>query len=179
MTRGAERRRMLAKATMAPTAARTDEQPKRRQFDMNVGVSCADDDAVVVVEQEVAVQSVGPRLDHEEKAEQRGGMGDRRGRSAPGRRIEADVAVEEVDRAGHQTGEREQPEEPVLERDIDRQREEVEADVLAELRIVAAVWRLVKEPKDEVPAAGLARGDQQSEDDATARIMRRHAKGEG
>jgi hypothetical protein len=48
---------------------------------------------------------------------------------------------------------------------LDRQREEIEADVLVEQRIVPAVRRLVDEPEDEIPLAHLANGDEQSEDE--------------
>jgi hypothetical protein len=132
---------------------------------MNVGVACAHDDAVVAVEQEVAVQSVSPGLDREEGAEQRGAVGDGCGRDAPGLRIQLDVAVREIYCPSHERGQRKQPKEPVLDRDIDRQREEVEADVLVEQRIVSAVRRLVEEAEDKVPVSGLAPGDQKPEDD--------------
>src|SRR5271167_4882038 len=91
-------------------------------------------------------------------------MGDCRGREAP-RRIQSDVVVQEVNRTGHQGGKQQDPQKPVLDRDIDRQREEVEPDVLVEQRIVPAVWRLIEEPEDEVPPFGLAHGDEQSEDE--------------
>ena len=42
-----------------------------------------------------------------------------------------------------------------------------------EQRIVPAVRRLVDEPQDEVPPAGLAPSDQQSEDDAAATVSKR------
>ena len=141
------------------------QQRERRQLDMNIGVAGADDDPVIVVEQEVAVQGVSPGLDHEKDPEQCGAVRNRGGRNAPGRRIETDIAVREVDQAGHDAGQQKQPQQPVLDRDIDRQREEIEADVLVEQRIIPAVRRLVDEPEDEVPPAGLAQSDQQSEDD--------------
>ena len=80
-----------------------DEQPERRQLDMDVGVAGADHDAVVVIEQEVAVQRISPRLHQEEEADERRAVGDRRGGEAPARRIEADVAVHEIDRAGRES----------------------------------------------------------------------------
>ena len=49
---------------------------------MEVGVAGADDDAVVAVEQQVAVEPVGPRLHHEVEAEQHRGMGEGGGRQA-------------------------------------------------------------------------------------------------
>ena len=36
---------------------------------MDVGVACADDHTVVAVEQEIAVETIGPGLHHEEEAE--------------------------------------------------------------------------------------------------------------
>ena len=73
--------------------------------------------------------------------------------------------MKKVNRTGHQGGEQQDPQQPVLDRDVDRQRKEVEANVLVEQRVVPAVCRLVDEPEDEVPPAGLAHGDQQSEDE--------------
>ena len=131
---------------------------------MNVGIAGADDDPVVVVEQEVTVQRIRPGLHHEKEAEQRGAMGDGGGRNAPRGRILTDVAVREVNCAGHQAGQHKQPQQPVLDRDVDRQREEVEADVLVEQRIAPTVRRLVEEPEDQVPSAGLAECDQEFED---------------
>ena len=73
--------------------------------------------------------------------------------------------MKEVNRTGHQGGEQQDPQQPVLDRDVHRQRKEVEANVLVEQRVVPAVWRLVDEPEDQVPAAGLAHVDKQSEDE--------------
>jgi hypothetical protein len=38
---------------------------------MYIGVVCADDYAVVAVEQQIAVETIGPRLHREEKTDQR------------------------------------------------------------------------------------------------------------
>ena len=79
--------------------------------------------------------------------------------------VQIDFAVHEVHRAGHEGAQQQDQQHPVLERDVDRQREQVEADVLAEQRIVLAVRHLVDEPEDQVPLAGLAHRDQQSDDE--------------
>ena len=96
------------------------EQPERRQLDMNVSVAGANDNAVVVVKQEVAVQHIGPGLNREIESEQRGAMRDCRGRNAPGGRIQTDVVVQEINCAGHQRSQQEDPQQQVLDRDIDR-----------------------------------------------------------
>jgi hypothetical protein len=38
---------------------------------MYIGVACADDNAIVAVEQQIAVETVGPSLHGEEKTDQR------------------------------------------------------------------------------------------------------------
>ena len=76
-----------------------DEEPQHRQPDMEVGVAGADHDAVVAVEQQEAIESVGPGLDREVEAEQHRPMDDGGGRDAPGRRVELDVAVRPIDDA--------------------------------------------------------------------------------
>ena len=144
---------------------KADEQPENRQLDMDIGVACPDHDAVVVVEQEVAVQRVGPGLHREIEPQQRGAMRDGGGRDAPGPRVRIDFAMHEVHRSGHEAAQEQDQQHPVLERDVDRKREEVEADVLVEQRIVLAVRHLVDEPEDQVPLTGLAHRDQQSDDE--------------
>ena len=132
---------------------------------MDIGVACPDHDAVVVVEQQVAVQRIGPGLHCEIETQQRGAMCDGGGRNAPGPSVQIDFAVHEVYRSGHEGAQDQDQQHPVLERDVDRQREEVEADVFAEQRIVLAVRHLVDEPEDQVPLTGLAHRDQQSDDE--------------
>ena len=93
-------------------------------------------------------------------------MGDDGGRNAPGPPIQIDVAMHEVNRSGHQGAQEQDQQQPVLERDVDRQRKQVEADVVVEQRIVLAVRHLIDEPQDQVPLAGLAHRDQQSDDES-------------
>ena len=47
-----------------------DHQPQARQPQMYIGVTCADDHAVVAIEQQITVETVGPGLHDEEKSEQ-------------------------------------------------------------------------------------------------------------
>ena len=79
MTRRTRAKPHVGEGANGRNDGKDDEQPERRQLDMNIGVASADDNAVVVVEQEVAIQSVSPGLDREKEAEQRGAMGDCRG----------------------------------------------------------------------------------------------------
>ena len=93
------RQRILANEAMAAAAASADEQPQDRQLDMEVGVAGADHDAVIVVEQQIAVEHVGPRLQREEETEQRRAVGDAAGET-PAAAVEIDLAVHAIDRAG-------------------------------------------------------------------------------
>ena len=140
-----------------------DEQPQHRQPDMEIGVAGADDDAVVAVEQQVAVEAVGPGLHREVEAEQRRGMGEHAARQPPRPLVELDVAVRPIHDTGDCRAEDHEQQQPVLERDIGRQREEIEADVLAEHRIARAVGHLVEEAKHDVPVRELDEGGQQAE----------------
>ena len=70
------RSRTLTQAMMVAATATPSEQQEHRQPDMDIGVAGADHDAVVVVQQQVAVQHVGPRLHREPETQQRRAMGD-------------------------------------------------------------------------------------------------------
>ena len=83
-------------------------------------------------------------------------MGDGGGRQAARRPVELDVALHPIDRAGQDRAAEQDQQQPVLERDIGRQREEIEADVLAEDRIALAIGHLVKEAQRHVPVRELA-----------------------
>jgi hypothetical protein len=96
------------------------EEFQRGQLDMNVGIAGADNNVIVVVEQKITVQRVRPDFDREIETEQRGAMGDGRGRNAPRGRIQTDVVVQEINCAGHQRSQQEDPQQQVLDRDVDR-----------------------------------------------------------
>ena len=159
-------------------------EPQDRQPDMEIGVARADDDAVVAVEQQEAIERVGPGLDREVQAEQHRAVDEGGGRQAARRPVELDVALHPIDRAGQGGAEEQEQQQPVLERDIGRQREEIEADVLAEDRVALAIGHLVKEAKGHLPVRELDRSGQQAEQDRcardkkAARDMRRHVTDE-
>src|ERR1700716_2800347 len=135
---------------------------------MYIGVACADDDAVVAIEQQITVETVGPGLDDEEETEQRRAVSNccRRHRSAM--TVVFDVAVHPVDRSGEKRAQNEREQHPVLDENIDGQRETLESDLLAVERIFRAKWHLIKKLEQDAPVAGLRRGDQQSEQTRTA-----------
>ena len=63
--------------------SKTDEQPENWQLNVDIGVACPDHDAVVIVEQQEAVQRIGPSLHREIETQQRGAMCDGGGRNVP------------------------------------------------------------------------------------------------
>ena len=65
------RTRRFAHAANAAMIESPINQPQARQPHMYIGVTCADDHAVVAIEQQIAVETIGPGLHREEKAEQR------------------------------------------------------------------------------------------------------------
>src|SRR5262249_51927578 len=118
---------------------------------MNVGVARSNDHAVVAVEEEEAVETIGPGLHREEETQQSGAMRDGCGRHPSASLVEHDVAMRPIHRTGDESAPDERQQHPILDRDIGGKREEIEADVLAVERIALSVWRLVDEPKDHVP----------------------------
>ena len=87
------------------------------------------------------------------------------GEIVPGPRVQIDFAVRDVHRCGDESAQDQDRQHPVLERDVDRQREEVKANVLVKQRITLAVRHLVEIPEDQVPLTGLAHCDQQADDE--------------
>ena len=85
---------------------------------MYIGVASADDDAVVAVEQQIAVEAVRPGLRREEKAEQRRAVSNRCRRHRSVVNIVFDVAVHPVDRSGEKRAQNECKQHPVLDEDI-------------------------------------------------------------
>jgi hypothetical protein len=143
--------------------SKTDEQPENWQLNVDIGVACPDHDAIVIVEQQEAVQRIGPSLHREIETQQGGAMCDSGGRNVPRSAVQIDFAVHEIHRSGDESAQDQDHQHPVLERDVDRQREEVEANVPVKQRIILAVRHLVDEPEDQVPLTGLANRDQQSD----------------
>src|SRR5216684_2808278 len=129
---------------------------------MDVSVACADDYAVVAVEQQIAVETIRPGLHREEKAEQRRAVSNccRRHRSVMN--VVFDVAVHPVDHSGEKRAQNEGEQHPVLDDDIDRQHEEIETDVLVVERFVRTIGHAIEKLQENVPIADFYRGNQQS-----------------
>ena len=85
---------------------------------MYIGVACADDDAVVAVQQQIAVKTIGPGLHCEEKTGQRRAVGNRCRRHRSAVDVVFDVAVHPVDRSGKKRAQNEGEQHPVLDQDI-------------------------------------------------------------
>ena len=130
---------------------------------MDVGIACAADHAVVAIEQEIAVETVGPGLHREQETGQRRAVGNRGRRHRSVVNVVFDVAARPIDRSGEQHAHDDREQHPVLDRDIGGQREEIEADVLAVERIVGAVRHVIEELQEDAPVAGFRRADQRCE----------------
>ena len=136
---------------------------------MHIGVTRADDDAVVAIEQQITVENVRPGLHDEEESKQRRAVSDccRRHRSMMN--VVFDVAVHPVDRRGEKRAQNECEQHPVFDEDIGRQHEEIETDVLVEERIVCAVGNVIEKLQDGAPITHFCRGNQQREQTCAAR----------
>src|ERR1700687_5010344 len=134
---------------------------------MYVGVACTDDHPVVAVEQQIAIETVGPCLYREEEAEQHRAVGNRCWRHRPLLGVILDVAVHPVDRCGEERPQRQCKQHPILDNDVGGQRKEIEADVLDVDWIVCAIGHLIEEPQKEIPVSDFSRGNQYSEEACT------------
>ena len=83
----------LAHDTRAANGRKPDQQPEDRQL-VHIRVACPHHDAIVAIQQEIAVQPIRPRFHGEEDAEQSGAMGDRRLGYPPAVASEFDVATQ-------------------------------------------------------------------------------------
>src|SRR5882672_6687259 len=135
---------------------------------MYIGVACAHNYAVVAVEQQIAVEAIGPSLHREEKADQRGAMSNhcRRYRSVVN--VVFDLAVHPVDRSGEERAQNECEQHPVFDEDIGRQYEEIETDVLVEERVVCTIGDVIEKLQDDAPIADFDHSNQHSEQTCTA-----------
>src|ERR1700682_4910425 len=115
---------------------------------MYIGVTCADDDAVVAIEQQITVETVGPGLHDEEETEQRRAVSNccRRHRSVMN--VVFDVAVHPVDYSGEKRAQNECEQHPVLDEDIGRQYEEIETDVLVVERGARTIGEVIEKMKE-------------------------------
>src|SRR4029453_17101052 len=136
---------------------------------MHIGVTRADDDAVVAIEQQITVENVRPGLHDEEESEQRRAMRDSCLRHPSALNVVFYVAVHPIDRRNEKRAQNECEQHPVLDEDIGRQYEEIETDVLVEERIVCTIGNVIEKLQDGTPITHFSRGDQQSEQTCTAR----------
>ena len=135
---------------------------------MDVGVARADHHPVVAVEQQIAVETVGPGLHREEEAEQHRAVGDRCRRHRPALGVVLDVAVDPIDRSGEERAQEEREQHPILDDDIGGQRKEIEADVLVVERVIRAIGHLIEEPQEDAPVVDLSPGDKHGEEAGAA-----------
>src|SRR6476661_7507984 len=128
---------------------------------MYIGVTCADDDSVVAIEQQITVETVRPGLYDEEEREQRRAMSNccRRHRSVMN--VVFNVAMHPVDRSGEKRAQNECEQHAVFDDDIGRQYEEIETDVLIEKRIVCTIRDVIEKLQDDAPIADFCRGNHQ------------------
>src|ERR1700730_4376973 len=136
---------------------------------MYIGVTCADDNAVVTIAQQITVETVGPGLHHEEGTESPRAVSNccRRHRSVMN--VVFDVAMHPVDRSGEERAQSECEQHPVFDEDIGRQYEEIETDVLVEERVVCTIGDMIEKLQDDAPIADFYHGNQQREQTCTAR----------
>src|ERR1700758_2088401 len=106
---------------------------------MYIGVACADDDAVVAIEQQIAVETIGP------------GLHSRRHRSVVN--VVFDFAVHPVDRSCEKRAQNEREQHPILDEDIDGQSKEIETNVLLIERVVCAIWHVIEKLQEDTPVA--------------------------
>src|SRR5262249_22433907 len=121
--------------------------------------------AVVAIEKIVAFEEVGERLDHEEETEKDRAVRDGGARNPAPARIEHDLAGGEIDERNQDRAQHDERDEPVLDRDQERQREKIEAEVVAEERIGLSVRHLLEEAEREAPAADGGKRHEDADDD--------------
>src|SRR5258708_11362089 len=134
---------------------------------MYIGVTRANDDAIVAIEQQITVESVGPGLHDEEETEQRRAVSNccRRHRSMMN--IVFDVAMHKVDRSGEKRAQNECEQHPVFDEDVGREHEEIETDVVVEERVVCTIGDVIEKLQDNAPIADCCRGNEASEQACT------------
>ena len=118
---------------------------------MDVGVARADHHPVVAVEQQIAVETVGPCFYREEETKQHGAVGDCCWRHRWALSGMFDVAVYPIDRSGEERAQEKREKHPILGCDIGRQRKEIKADVIAVEWVVRAIGHLIEELQEDTP----------------------------
>ena len=84
---------------------------------MDAGVIRSDHDAIIGVEQHVAVEPVRPGLHQEEDAEQHRGVADDIGRRRASLWLELDLAVNQINYSGKQRAQEQHEQQPVHDLD--------------------------------------------------------------
>src|SRR6266581_4477701 len=136
---------------------------------MYIGITCTDDDAIVAIQQQITVETVGPGLHDQEESEQRRAVSNCCRRHRAVMNVVFDVALHPIDNSGEKRAQNECEQHPVFDEDIGRQYEEIETDVLVEERVVRTIGDVIEKLQDDTPTADFCRGNQQSEQTCTAR----------
>ena len=135
---------------------------------MDVGVARANDYPVVAVEQQIAVETVGPGLHCEKEAEQHRAVGDCCRRYRPALNGILDVAVYPIDRSGEERAQEERKKHPILNCDISGQRKKIKADVIVEEWVARTIGHLIEELQEDAPIVDLSPGNKRREDTGAA-----------
>src|SRR3977135_3581180 len=85
---------------------------------MNVGVACTDHYSIIAVEQQVAIETVGPRLHGKEKAEKHRAVGNCCRRYRPSLSLVFDVAMHPIDESSEERAHEEREQGPIFDSDI-------------------------------------------------------------
>src|SRR5262249_40217773 len=142
---------------------KADQQPKHGQFDMDVGVARAHDYAIIAVEQQITVETIGPGLHSEKEPEQRRAVAYCCGRYRPTLSGIFDVAVHPINRPSEERAQNEREKHPIFDCDISRQRKEIETNILVIKWVACAIGHLIEEPKEDAPIVDLSPGDKDGE----------------
>src|SRR3981081_4102718 len=135
---------------------------------MNVGVACTDHYSIIAVEQQVAIETVGPRLHGKEEAEKHRAVGNCCRRYRPSLSLVFDVAMHPIDESSEERAHEEREQGPIFDGDIGGQRKEIESNVFVVKRFVRAIRHVIEKLQKNAPVADLSRGDKQSDESDAA-----------
>src|SRR3974390_3499699 len=127
---------------------------------MDVGIACADHYTIVAIEQQIAIESIGPGFDCEKESKQHRTVSDHCRRHRPTMNVVLDVAVNQVDRSGEERAQKEGEKDPILDCHIGGQCKEIEADILVVEWVACAGRYLIEEPQEDRPVVDLSPGDE-------------------
>src|SRR6195256_6020065 len=135
---------------------------------MNVGVACTDHYSIITVEQQVAIETVGPCLHGKEKAEKHRAVGNCCRRYGPSLGLVFDVTMHPIDESSEERAHEEREQGPIFYSDIGGQRKEIESNVFVVKRFVRAIRHATEKLQKNAPVADLSRGDKQSDESDAA-----------